>query len=86
MEALRKEYAAGIPSLSIQGGLVIHNFTLHEKNGARWLGMPARSYPREDGTVGWQPIAGFLDETTRAQFQAAALSALDRYFEEHGHA
>jgi hypothetical protein len=85
-KAHEKNTLRGFLSLTLPSGLVIHNCTFHRKNGARWIGLPARQYAKDDGTAGWQPIVGFLDEIVRAQFQADGLAALDRYFAGHGNA
>jgi hypothetical protein len=78
-KAHRKNTLLGFASLSLPSGLIIRNVCLHERNGKRWLNMPARPYKREDGTDGWQPMVEFADGGARGRFQTAALAALDLY-------
>jgi hypothetical protein len=69
----------GFLSVRTTDGLVIKEVCLHEKNGRRWLSMPARQFKRDDGSVGWTPMVEFADDAARARFQASALAALDAY-------
>jgi hypothetical protein len=74
-----KNTLRGFLSLQTPDGLIIREVCLHEKNGKRWVSMPARSYKREDGVIGWQPMVEFANDASRARFQTAALSAFDAY-------
>jgi len=60
-------------------GLGISGVCLHEKNGKRWLQLPSKPFPKKDGGAGWTPIVDFYDKARKAQFQAAALAALDAF-------
>lgn len=79
-KAHEKNTLRGFLSLKISDGLIIRNVCLHEKNGKRWVSMPARPYKRDDGDDGWQPLVEFEDDLARTQFQAAALASVDLYF------
>ena len=74
-----KNTLLGFLSLRLASGLIIRNVCLHQKNDSRWVSMPARPYKREDGIDGWQPLIEFADADTRSRFQAAALSAIEKY-------
>ena len=74
---LRRNTLQGFFSVELPSGLIIHNLTLHQKNDARWCGMPARSYEL-NGETKWSPIIEFTDDDTRRQFQERVLCAVDR--------
>ncbi len=60
-------------------GAEIRDLTLHQKNGKRWVSLPAKPYEKEDGSQGWSYIIKFYDEERGKQFQDAVLGALDIY-------
>ena len=57
-------------------GLKINGATLHEKNGSRWITMPARPFEKDGATV-WAPIVEFDSKEARLAFQTAVLEAID---------
>ena len=59
-------------------GLTIKGCTCHQKDGQRWIGLPARPYEDEGGNNTWASILYFEDEFHK-KFQRAALEALDAY-------
>lgn len=59
-------------------GLEIRDMTLHQKNGSRWIALPARSY-QDHGQTKWAYIVKFYDKDKWTQFQKACLKALDTY-------
>jgi len=60
-------------------GLEIRDLGLHEKNGKRWLQLPAKPYTKPDGGQGWSYIVSFPEKNRYNQFQDVALKALDDY-------
>src|SRR5215472_11166187 len=48
-------------------GLKINGATLHEKEGSRWITMPARPYEK-DGATMWAPIVEFDSKEARLAF------------------
>ena len=73
-----KNTLRGFLSLELPSGMIIHGCTLHQKNGSRWIGLPAREYQKE-GERAWSPLAEFVDRETREGFQQLALEAIDEY-------
>lgn len=59
-------------------GLVVKDVCLHEKNGKRWLSLPAKPYTKTDSGQGWACILEF-DKSHYWFFQDSALAALDAY-------
>lgn len=59
--------------------LEIRECTLHEKNGKRWVGLPAKPYQDEDGTQKWSYIIKFYEKVLYNRFQSEVLKALDGY-------
>lgn len=76
-----KNTLRAIFTLDLPSGLRFIGCTLHEKEGSRWIGLPAQSYIGQDGAKKWKPIVEFTNKTARDRFQAAALDAIDRYRE-----
>ena len=83
-KAYEKNTLRGFLSLSLPSGLVIHNCALHQKDGARWIGLPSRQYTATDGKVSWSPMVEFASKEARYAFQDAALEAVDRFLAEGG--
>ena len=59
---------------------------MHEKNGARWIGLPAKPQITRDGVVrkdergktAYSPVLEFADRGTREAFSQRAIAALLR--------
>jgi DNA-binding cell septation regulator SpoVG len=73
----------GFLSLELPSGLVLHNCTLHEKNGSRWVSMPVREF-QKDGERSWMPLVDFADKESRQVVQEYALEAIDEYLGKEG--
>jgi len=80
-KAYEKNTLRGFFSLNLPSGLVIHNCTLHEKDGSRWIGLPARQYSKDDGSTSYALLIEFATKEARQQFQTMALEAVDRFME-----
>jgi hypothetical protein len=77
-KSLRKgETLQGFVELHLPSGLILHDVTVHERAGKRWVGLPARSYVGSDGVAHWQRLVEFSSKEAHARFQKAALSAVD---------
>jgi DNA-binding cell septation regulator SpoVG len=59
-------------------GLSIKGATVHQKEGKRWIAMPARSYSDAEGTH-WTPIIEFDTKEARSRINEAVLAAFDSY-------
>jgi hypothetical protein len=71
----------------IPSGLALRDCTLHEKDGRRWIGLPAKPQidsegrVRKDLTTGktlYTPVIEIPGKAERERFQQAALAAVDR--------
>ena len=60
-------------------GLEIRDATLHQKEGKKWVSLPAKPYEKEDGTTGYSYIVKFVDKDKYFQFQDAVLQELDKF-------
>jgi hypothetical protein len=59
-------------------GIILIGATLHEKNGSRWIGLPARPYTDpQTGKTAWAQIIDFASKEARQAFQRAALRAVE---------
>ena len=74
-----KNTPQGFLSLSLPAvGIKIKDVCLHEKNGSKWVSMPARPYD-QDGTTKWVQILEYDSKESREAFQRAAIRAIEAY-------
>ena len=59
-------------------GVRINGAMIHEKDGKRWVGMPAREYSTNEGRA-WSPVVDFSSKEARAAINSSVLAAYDRY-------
>jgi hypothetical protein len=68
-------------------GVVLHECSVHERDGKRWVGLPgkpqldAEGRHRIDPATGkkaWAPIVEITGKAERERFQKAAVAAIDR--------
>lgn len=74
---------AFVDLLIVDVGAQIKGCTLHEKNGSRWIGLPARAYEK-DGETAWARIIDFPEREDYRAFQDAALAALESHLSGDG--
>ena len=72
--SLKGFFRATLPS-----GLTLNGLMLHERDGARWLGLPAREWTDQQGEKQYAKIIEFIDRPTANKFRDAVLDALDRH-------
>ena len=60
-------------------GLEIRDIALHQKDGNRWLQLPAKPYRKPDGSKGWSYILNFHKKEHFNKFQEVTLKALDSF-------
>jgi hypothetical protein len=83
--AVTKNSLRGFVTLILPSGLVIHDCTVHEKDGQRWIGLPGKPQLDRDGRhrkdANGKPlytvVLDFADRNARAAFQRQALAAID---------
>jgi hypothetical protein len=77
----------GFFNLRLPSGLVLNDFTLHQKGERRWVGLPgkpqidAEDRVRRDPTTGkrlYTPAVEIPAREVRDKFQEQALAAVDR--------
>jgi hypothetical protein len=83
---LERNTLKGFVTLALEpSGLIIHDCTVHEKQGKAWIGMPAKPQINGDGTARtdsgsgkllYRPVLEFKDRTARTRFQQVALEAV----------
>lgn len=74
---LVKSTLRGFFSVRLPSGMILHNCTLHEKGGSRWIGPPSQKYERQGGVPGWAPIVEFASRDASDKFKDLCLAALD---------
>jgi hypothetical protein len=80
-EKKKGESLQGFFSVALPSGLRLIDMTYHKrKDGARWVGMPAKSYQKDDGSTSWVPLVEFTGKAAKERFSKQALQALDNYF------
>ena len=82
---VEKNTLRGFFTLALPSGLVVHDCSVHEKGGKRWVSLPARpqldgGQVRKDAATGkvlYAPVLEFTAREKREAFQRAALAAVD---------
>jgi hypothetical protein len=57
-------------------GLLIHDVCLHQKNGSTWVSLPGKPF-QSSGETKWVPVVEFTDPPRKAEFQKAAVAAIN---------
>ena len=81
-----KNTLQGFLSIRMTGiRLEIRDLCIHQKNGKRWLSLPAKPVPSKEinAKPGYVSILDFYDKTYLAKFQTVTLMALDSWLSEH---
>jgi hypothetical protein len=73
-----KNTLRGFFTVTLPSGLIIHKCSLHEKNGSRWVGLPAEKYTAKNGNATYSVLLGFTSADIADSFRDAVLEALDR--------
>src|SRR3954451_5576845 len=83
---MQRNSLQGFVTLKLEpSGIVLHDCTLHQKDGREWIGLPGKpqmdreGQQRKDpntGKVLYTPVVEISDKTQRERFQQAALAAV----------
>lgn len=76
-KAFEKNTLRGFFTATLEDGLIIHNLSLHEKNGGRWIGMPSEKFTDREGRAGYKKLVEFTDRAALDAFRDACLDAID---------
>ena len=76
-KTFEKNTLRGFFTVTLPSGLVIHKCSLHEKNGSRWIGLPAEKYTKRDGTTSYIHIVEFSSRTAADNFRDQVIRALE---------
>jgi hypothetical protein len=82
----------GFFSLLLASGIRINDLALHERDGERWVSLPAKPQLDGEGRVRvdlggkrqYQPVVEIPSSEVRARFREQALDALDRLLGQAG--
>jgi len=74
-----KNTMVGFLDLVLPSGMILRGCILHEKDSARWIALPARSYANDSGGTTWVTTVEFATKEAQSRFQQAALEAMDRH-------
>jgi hypothetical protein len=83
-----KNTLRGFASIKIpQIGLIIKDVTIHEENGKRWAGLPARpminkagqAMTDESGKIQYQQLLNFGSRSAADAFSKAVIDAFEQY-------
>jgi hypothetical protein len=69
----------GFLNLTTPSGLIFRGCSIHEKEGSRWISMPAQKLAKDDGTTTYKPMVEFVSKEARDRFNEVALRAVDRF-------
>lgn len=79
-----KNTLLGFFDLELPSRMTIKGCTLHRKSdGDRWwVGLPAKEFKKEDGTIGYSNIIEFKEKENQYKFGDAAVVAARQAFEQ----
>lgn len=81
LKPFRKNTLRAFFDVELPSGMVICGCMLHDFEGTRWVGLPAKPYTKDDGSQSWAKIVGFVDQDKAMAFKdlvmPAASAALD---------
>jgi hypothetical protein len=63
--------------------MAIPGFTLHEKDGKRWLEVPGRPPTNPDKDKTWSKCVKFYDSRKERKFKEKLMRELDKYLWQH---
>jgi hypothetical protein len=76
-KAMEKNTLRGFVTLELPSGLRIKDVSLHEREQARWISLPAIPWTGMDGKTNYRAVIDFTSEDARRRFQGLALKAID---------
>jgi hypothetical protein len=76
-----KNTLRGFFDVELPSGIILCGCTLHEREGKRWIGLPAKPYTKDDGSQSWVKIVDFADREKAKQFQESVLPAVVAAFD-----
>jgi hypothetical protein len=84
-KAIQKNSLLGLFDLLLPSGMILTGCQLHQKNEARWIGLPATRYAKQDGTLSdYIKVVDFNSPQSRARFQEFAKAAVDELIAQGG--
>jgi len=75
-KAFEKATLRGFLTITMPSGMILRGCSLHEREGSRWIGLPAQKYEK-DGATSYKPMIEFTSKQNRDRFNEAALRAID---------
>ena len=77
----KKGTLAAFLTIETPSGMQIHDCTYHvrDEDNRRWIGLPSRSFKKENGETGWKDLIEFKTKECYYRFRDAALAAIDRH-------
>jgi hypothetical protein len=79
-----KNTLRGFFCLTLPSGLRIKECSYHQRDDKSWIGLPAKPWTKQDGTISYVNILEFVDKETQYSFQRHALAAIDALLGEGG--
>jgi hypothetical protein len=81
-----KNTLKGFFTIVTPSGLRIKECSLHEREGKRWIALPAKQWTKDDGSISYVPLIDFVSDDIRRNFQQQALAALNQLLDYKGNA
>ncbi|HEY6291050.1 MAG TPA: hypothetical protein VI455_05735 [Terriglobia bacterium] len=76
-----KHSLKGFFTATLPSGLVLHDLMLHQNNGSRWIGFPAREWKAAQGNRQFARFIEFSERAASDRFRDQVLIALDKHLE-----
>jgi hypothetical protein len=78
-KAYAKNSLQGFLDVQTDTGMIVRGCSLHVKNGSKWIGLPQKSYTKNDNSTVWLPVVEFSTKEALNVFRDRTLDALDRF-------
>jgi hypothetical protein len=82
-KAVTRNTLCGFARVRMPSGVIFHDVSVHQKDGAVWASPPSKpaigrdgAMLRRDGKAVWQPIVSFASKEVRDRFSVAVIEAL----------
>jgi hypothetical protein len=77
-KAIGKNSLVASVDIETASGYIFRGVLFHRRDGKRWVQVPSREYPKQDGTRGFVPVVEFVTTEKWQAFNAACLAAIDK--------
>jgi hypothetical protein len=76
-KSVNKNTVRAFFTVTLESGMIIHQCSLHEKDGQRWIGLPTEKFTKRDGSVVYSALIAFTSRQIADNFRRQVMIALE---------